>query len=188
MNVYRVFPYLPAAAPGEPGHPDYVHRPRQGSGRLDNPTRYRCSYFSAQPSGAVGEVFADLPRWSDAIFTFPALAGARRALGTYHVADDAPILDLDDARHLLDRALRPTQVIARNRPVTQAWALRIFEEQRSGDGDPLWDAVRWWSYHRPLWQVLGFFRNPPLAVKVEPLSLAHTDVVDAARSLHRLIV
>jgi hypothetical protein len=187
LLLYRVFPYSPSAGSGEAGHPDYVHRP-QGAGRLDNPNEYECLYLSAEASGAVGEVFGQLSQWSVDMFTFPAAPGATRALGTYELADEAPVLDLDDAQTLLDRGLRPTQVIERNRPTTQAWALRVFREiDQSRRGARKWDGVRWWSYQRPYWRIYGLWGPRPHCVQVDALDLAHPSVVDAAQALARPI-
>lgn len=191
MLLYRVFPHLPSAGAGESGDAMYLHRP-QGQGRLDNPDRYDTWYFGQTPETAVGESFANLTVWRSAMFAFPALPGASRALGIFELQDDARILDLDDANALRDRALRPTQVIARNRPVTQGWARSIFDE-RAADGSRKWDGIRWWSYHRPHWTVIALW-NPPgeqpvfSCVDVEPLTLTHPAVVDAARSLGKQIV
>ncbi len=44
---------------------------------------------------------------------------------------DLPYVGLDDAPTLAKRKMRPTQVIERNRPYTQAVALKIHQEQRS---------------------------------------------------------
>jgi hypothetical protein len=115
------------------------------------------------------------------------LPGSRRALGTYRVPDGTPILDLDDAEALLDRGLRPTQVIERNRPATQAWALSIFNE-RASDGGRRWNGVRWWSYHRPQWRIYGLWEITPDGVAIEALDLAHPAVQDAARTLARPVV
>ena len=146
-------------------------------------------YLSAEASGAVGEVFGQLSQWSAPMFVFPALVSSYRVLGTYELPDDAPILDLDDARALLDRGLRPTQVIVRNRPVTQAWALRVFREtDDSRAGARKWDGVRWWSYQRPQWRVYGIWGSKPRCVHVDKLDVSHTSVVDAARVLARPIV
>lgn len=122
MLVYRVFPHLPTAERGDSGDAMYVHRP-QGRGRLDNPDRYDIWYFGLTPETAVAESFADLAVWRAGMFDFPALPGARRALGVFDVPDEARILDLDDANAPRDRALRPTQIVSRIRPTTQAWAL-----------------------------------------------------------------
>lgn len=183
MLLFRVFPYLAGAHVGEPGHPQYLH-PAQGAGRLDNPREYQCWYLSAEASGAAGEVFGDLARWSDGMFGFPALPGARRTLGTYEIPDDTPLVDLDDAQNLLDRGLRPTQVIGSNRPVTQAWALRIFNERAHG-GTRKWNGVRWWSYHRPQWRIFGLWEIEPRCVDTGALDVGHPAIVDAARTLVR---
>lgn len=190
MLVYRVFPYLAAAAPGMPGHPLYLHRP-QGHGRLDNPAHYDTWYFALTPEAAVGESFADLSTWTEDMFTFPKVPGARRALGTFEIDDGWPVLDLDDARTLYERRLRPTQVIARNRAVTQSWALGVFDE-RDDRGERRWSGIRWWSFHRPHWTVIALWyaRGEPVAHKVvlvEELNLAHVAVRDAARSLAKAI-
>lgn len=55
------------------------------------------------------------------MFDFALLPGARKALGSYRLPDDLRVLDLDDPRELLEWSLRPTQVVARNLAVTQAW-------------------------------------------------------------------
>jgi hypothetical protein len=146
---------------------------------LDNPEHYRVRYFAATPAGAVAESFGTLTRWAPAMFAFPGLGpAAARALGMYEVPDDTPILELDDARALLDRRLRPTQVVTRNQPVTRTWALRIFREPRG------WAGVRWWSYYRPEWPIVGLWRDEGLRVRAaEPLSLDHPAVDEAAREL-----
>ena len=183
MLLYRVFPYVEAAAAGDAGHPLYLHRP-QGSSRLDNASDYDCWYLAAEASGAIGETFGDLGIWTPGMFAFPLLPGAVRALGVYRIDDDTPILDLDDAQNLLDRGLRPTQVIERNRSVTQAWALKIFRETKSNGGHR-WNGVRWWSYQRPQWRIYGIWGITPEFVEVHDLDLEHPAVQDAAIALGR---
>jgi hypothetical protein len=180
MLLYRVFPHLPSAPAGRPGHPEYLHRP-QGKGRLDNPDLYDVWYLSAEAPAAIGEVFADRLHWDTGMFDFPLLPGSRRALGVYSIPDDSPILDLDDARALLDRALRPTQVIERNRPTTQRWARAIYAEPTG------WAGVRWWSYHLPQWRIYGLWRLTPRIEHVEELDLNNAAVTDAAHVLPRLL-
>ncbi|MFZ0216465.1 MAG: RES family NAD+ phosphorylase [Candidatus Dormiibacterota bacterium] len=181
MLVYRVFPYLAEARPGEPGHPDYVH-PEQGSGRLDNPDLYLVRYLTTEPSAAIGETFAHLTYWNRAMLRFPGLPGARRVLGVYSLDEEAvPLLNLDDARVLLERNLRPTQVIERNRPATQAWARRIYEEQS-------WDGVRWWSYHRPQSTILGVWREGAIHSERTEDLWEHPAFADAARALAKLVI
>lgn len=190
MIVYRVFAYDPNAAAGQSGHPDYLYRP-QGKGRVDNPELYDVWYYATAPEGAVGEARGDIPVWSDEMFQTPYLAGGRLALSEFRLPDDLFVLDLDDARSLLDRGLRPTQVIARNRPVTQGWAARIFAEQNA-DGTRRWAGIRWWSFQRPHWTVLALWVPPGAPVwhqfqHAAPLRVIDPVVRDAAASLGRPI-
>jgi hypothetical protein len=183
MLLYRVFPHLSGAAAGSPGHPEYLH-PSQGAGRLDNPAHYLTWYLALEQSAAVGEAFGNLTVWREEMFPFPGIPGARRALGAFSVPDEIPLLDLDDANGLLKRGLRPTQVVSRTRPVTQDWALGVFHET-NGDGSRKWHGVRWWSYQRPEWHVVGCWSTDvsPRCVEVEELRIDHPAVVDAAAAL-----
>lgn len=184
MLLYRVIPYLEAAGEGDPGHPLYVN-PAQGDGRLDNPTHYSILYFALEESGAIGERFGDETDWTDDMFKPAALPGSVCSLATYRLADQAPLLDLDHAANLTDRGLRPTQVIERNRSATQAWALKIFME-RNHRGERQWDGIRWWSYHRSTWRIVGYWgAELPRVLDCEPLGLTHPAVIDAGQELRR---
>lgn len=158
MLVWRVFPWVDRAAPGEPGHPLHVH-PDQGAGRWDNPDRYLALYVAASAEAAVGESFAHLVRWTVDMLPFPQVPGAVRALGVYRYDEEAhPLLDLDDARALLDRGLRPTDVVVRNRPRTQAIARSVHDEGH-------WAGIAWWSMHRPQWPLMVFFGTDVVTVE-----------------------
>ncbi|KAF0966620.1 RES domain-containing protein [Rhodococcus sp. T7] len=185
MLVYRVFPYLSTAAPGQPGHPLYEHRPQRG-GRIDHPDYY-VWYVSRLAEAACGESFGNLARWEDSMLEFPLLPGSRRALGVFELPDDLRILDLDDPAELVRLGLRPTQVVTRNLTVTQRWGHRIWSETEPHTGDRAWQAVAWWSYHRPQWSVLAGWLRPQL-VRVEPLALDHPAIVDAAKALQRIVM
>jgi RES domain len=181
MLVYRVFPHLPHARYAEPGHPLHLHA--QGTGRLDNPGQYRIWYLALEPAGAMAEVFGDRGTWDAAMFEYKPTAGGRYALATFFLADDTPLLDLDDPRNLLARGLRPTQVIERNRAATQNWALNVFNE-RNDRGSRIWQGVRWWSYHRPQWRIIGYWGdNSPNVLNIEQLSLTSPPAIDALASL-----
>jgi len=183
--VYRVFPYLPAARPGRPGHPLYEHHP-QRAGRVDHPDYY-VWYVTRQPEAAIGETFGDLAVWEPSMFDFPLLPGAHRALGVYVLPDDLRLLDLDDPRVLLDRSLRPTQVVTRNLAVTQAWGHAVWAETDPHDrAQRKWQAVGWWSYHHPTWSVLASWERPRFD-HAEPLDLTHPAVTESARVLLRLL-
>jgi len=180
MLLYRVFPYRAASNEGEAGHPLYLHTP-QGAGRLDNPDHYLVRYFAYSVEGAVAETFGGLTRWTSAMFAFPGLAGGERALGAYTLPDETPILDLDDAHALVERGLRPTQIVSRDRTLTQAWALRISQEPAG------WAGVKWWSSYRPHWSILGLWNDAGLEVlAVTPLAIDHPGVIEAAAELAKL--
>jgi RES domain len=177
--LYRVFPHVGGARPDEPGHPLFVE-PRQGVGRWDNPGRYLVRYLAVSPAAAVGEAFANLSVWTPAMLHRPDLPGSQRCIGTYQFDETAnPLLNLDDAQVLLDRRLRPTDVVIRNRARTQEIAGGIFDEAR-------WAGVRWWSYHRPQWPLVALWAEPNITVQVvEPIP-GHPAVDEAAGSLHKV--
>jgi hypothetical protein len=185
MIVYRVSPFLPAAAAGTPGSPTYLHKP-QTQGRLDNSSHYDIWYLSLTEAGAVGETFASHPTWSDLMFEFGKLPGARFSLHSFQIPDSCPLLDLDDANSLFERALRPTQVVTLNRSVTQSWALKIWNE--IGTGGRKWHGVRWWSRHSAEWPVIALWTGTPTLIESEPLSTVHKSVIEAAGVLNRRIV
>lgn len=158
----------------------FIH-PDQGLGRWDNPDRYGAMYVAASPSGAIGESFAHLSTWSRAMLPFPAIPGATRALGVYRIDEEAhPLLSFDDPRALLDRALRPTDVIIRNRPRTQQIARDVSEEGR-------WSGLTWWSMHRPQWTLHLLWDLEDISVEdVQPLP-GHPAVRDAGQLLARTL-
>ena len=178
MLLYRVFPYLATASPGDPGHPLYVH-PDQGRGRWDNPGAYRAVYAAGSPSGAIGEAFAGLSTWSAAMLPFPSVAGSVRTLGLYGFDEEAhALLDLDDARMLLERSLRPTDVVIRNRPRTQGIARAVHAEGT-------WAGMSWWSMHRPQWTLYVIWLPDVLRIeRVEPVP-GHPALLDASQLLAR---
>lgn len=182
MLVYRVCPYLPDAAPGHPGHPLYVHKP-QRAGRIDHPD-YSVWYTARTPEAACGETFGNLPRWSDSMFDFPAL-DTRRVLVTASLPDNLRICDLDDAHRLVQLGLRPTQVVARNLAVTQSWGHRIWSERDPHDtAARRWDAVSWWSFHRPSWTVTASWTEPEVQ-DISELTLDHPAIAEARQALLR---
>ncbi len=188
MLVYRVFAFDPKAPAGSSGHPDYLYHP-QGSGRCDNPGLYDAWYYATTPEAALAEVFGDLATWSAGMFDTPYLPTGRRALGVYELPDDVALLDLDDAKSLNDRGLRPTQVVFRIRSATQAWSKLIFEE-KAASGKRAWQGVRWWSYWKPHWTVFVVWIEPAQPVlhsfvRAEALDLTHAAVESARKSLNR---
>lgn len=177
MELYRVIPHLDDAAPDAPGGP--MHVPSlQGGGRVDNPEHYRVLYLSDALDGAVGEAFGLWDIWTDELLMgHPSLAGSVTALATYRF--DGEPLDLDDPAVLVERSLRPSRVVTRNRETTQRWALDIWRERR-------WPGVRWWSFWWPEWGSVGLWALDELtALDVSPLSREHPALLDAQSTLNR---
>lgn len=178
MLLYRVFPWLDRAGQGEPGHALHVAE-RQGAGRVDNPDLYRVLYVSSAPAAAVAERFGTLTPWTPRMFLTPELPGSRKALATYELDDGVTVFDLDDTRALQELGLRPSQVVTRERAVTQRWAREIFSRRRAA-------GVRWWSYYDPRWYAYALWERTGLRVRsVEPLDLDHPAVREAAEVLRR---
>lgn len=151
---------------------------QQGGGRVDVPGR-TVLYLSSAPAGAVAEVFAPLASWLPQMFVSPTQPRARRSLARYELAESAEVLDLDDAAALGSLGLRPSEVVSSDRTVTQRWAGAIAGQRR-------WEGVRWWSYYDPRWYSYGLWDRRHLTVTgVEPLSLDHPAVVEAATALRR---
>lgn len=178
MLLYRVFPWLASAEPGTPGHALFVP-PSRGAGRIDNPGYYDALYLSSAPAGAVAEIFGDLSVWTPEMLRKPQIPGSVRAVGTYELDESARVFDLDDPRALVELALRPSEVVTREREVTQRWALAIFQRRA-------WTGVRWWSYYDPRWYAYGLWDRGSLrVVDVQPLKLDSPAVVEAATVLMR---
>ena len=178
-RLYRVFPWLESAARGQPGHP--FHLPTtQGQGRIDNPEHYSVFYASDSAAGAVAEAFVNHAVWTSDLFRVPALPGGRRALAIFS-AERIAVLDLDDARALLHRRLKPSDVVTRDRLRTRLWSLAAFHERE-------WGGIRWWSSHDPdrgsygLWNIAGL-----VVLDISPLDTNHPAVVEAARAMSRVL-
>ena len=128
MRVFRVLPFDPDAAEDEPG--GVFFRPPGGKNRADSPTlSYSCLYVSDSAAGAIAEVFGRFDMWDRALVEArPAsllLPNSSFALVTYELADDARVCDLNSAERLLEYRLRPSDVVTRDRAVSQAWAAKI---------------------------------------------------------------
>lgn len=178
MNLYRVFPWIEGEAEDRPGGPLFVS-PMQGSGRVDNPEHYLVLYAADAPAAAVAEAFGNLHIWSAGMLVGPrSLPDSTRALATY--AAEPAILDLDDPRMLVERDLRPSRVVTRSRAVTQAWALRIYQER-------LWAGASWWSFYNSDWSSFGIWDRSNLeVVRVERMTATHPSLEEARRVLNRM--
>jgi hypothetical protein len=180
-TLYRVLPYLKLARKGQPGHP--LHVPAStGSSRVDNPELYDTLYLGDSPLGAVAEAFGWAARWNAGLLRgSPAIPGSTRALVSYDLPDHTPLCDLDDAERLQALTLRPSQVVTRDRSVTQGWARAVYAlGQFAG--------VRWWSYYNPEWGSLGMWDTGGLTVRdVAILTVEHEAFVAAAADIVRIV-
>jgi hypothetical protein len=178
LKRYRVLPFRADAGEGQPGHPLFIPTP-SGAGRVDAPGTYSVVYVSSAPAGAVAEAFGGIPLWTSAMLDRPSLERSRRALAAYELPAEAPVLDLDDPDELKRLGLCPSDVVTRDRDVTQRWAVAVYREHQ-------WIGVRWWSYYDPRWYSYGLWDRRDLSViGVEALSLEHPAVVEAATVLRR---
>jgi hypothetical protein len=180
-TAYRVLPYLRSARAGAAGHPLYVP-PSTGASRVDNPGVYEVLYLGDSAAGAIAEAFAWKPTWDIGMFRgAPSLPGSVRALASYSLDDAAPVCDLDDSARLVELGLRPSQVVTKERAVTQRWALDIHNLGRFA-------GVRWWSYYDPRWGSIGLWDLR--AIKLLDVRVLDDvddpDVVDAADVLNRV--
>ena len=187
---WRVFPWDPAARPGEPYTPQYLlPAGAQTGGRFDlgdSPVLYLAL---DDPAHALAEVLqylrgrlevrdAHLRRRDRASGRYLQLALVETWLadGTY---DALP--DLGDPATLLRLGVRPDELASRDRAVTQ----RISRALAADHGVP---GFRWWSAFSGDWHVAVLFmgRVDPLAVrygKPAPLHLHHPVVNPAAAEL-----
>jgi hypothetical protein len=191
MLVHRVTwvdPDWTALDPEEPFHPAWVAVERQGGGRFDNRHRYAALYAATSAQAAVGEAFGNASVWIETEVTRPK-EGRPRCLVTLDVPDTVRLLDLDDARTLVELGLRPSDVVRRNRDHTQEIALAVWLESKTTGVKGL----RWRSYWRPEWEVVVVWSDrldPPWfpfvrVLAVEELGIDHPAVVLAAEVLPR---
>ncbi len=162
MRAYRIAPWDPGAGGGRSQLLDGVAAVRAGqqSGRWDNSRLYGALYLSLSQAGAVAEVLGNHTEWVDALFDSPG-TGLRRHLLTVEIADRVAgeLVDVDDARFLADRGLRPSEVAGRARTRTRTLAADLFSEGAPG--------IRFWSYHRPEWTNVVLFAPPVTGGDVE---------------------
>lgn len=180
MKLYRVFPWIESAASDEAGGVFFV--PPQGTGRIDNPEHYGVLYASDSAAGAIAEAFTRNPyrmHWTPRMLR-PRLPDAVTAIAEITPrASDILLCDLDEPQQLAAQALKPSNVITRERTATQTWALHIFEQRRFA-------GIRWWSCHESRWGAVGWWNVQSLrksTVTIQPLSLGDESLQEAARTL-----
>jgi hypothetical protein len=180
VKLYRVFPFDAGAALSDRGGALFVPSP-SGQNRIDNADLYGVLYVSAEPHAAVAETLGRIELWRPATFVH----ASRRplALATFEAPDDLPLFELNDVDALRSIGVtRPTDVVTRDRAITQAWARTIFE--RGG-----FAGVRWWSYYNPDWPVVGLWDHNSLTLARPPeiLTVDGAIVLEAAAAIVRQI-
>lgn len=130
----------------------------------------------------MAEAFGWASRWGSGLLRgSPAIEGSIRALVAFDLSEDAAICDLDDARRLVELRLKPSNVVTRDRSVTQRWARSIYDGGR-------YAGVRWWSYYNPDWGSIGLWDMSVLTIsEIEPLAVDHPAFVRAAAAINRVI-
>lgn len=180
MNLCRVIPYDPSAAPTERGGALFVPAGNRRN-RIDNPDLYDTLYLAGAPEAAVAETFGRSPIWTAE--TFIHGTGRPYSLVTYNLPIGTRIFDLDDIDALKSIGItRPSAVVTRDRVKTQAWARAIFESGR-------YDGASWWSYYSPDWMVMGLWNRSEVIMTGVPeiLSANNNAVREAARTIVRQI-
>jgi len=154
LNLYRVLPLEPGAAEHEAGGALFV--PDSTDGRIDNVGVYRVLYLAREPEGAIAETYGRIPLWKPAMLK--SASGFPHSLVTYSLPDTSKVFSLDDSAALTSLGVaNPSQIVARNRPFTQALALRIYGRHR-------YIGVSWWNYYEPAWASFGLWDTSSLKV------------------------
>lgn len=153
-----------------------------GRGRIDAPQLFAVLYLSSAAAGAVAEAFGRLDVWSASMLREAGSTGAMRVVAEYELSDSTRVLDLDDVASLAELVIRPSEVVTRDRAVTQAWAIRAYRKRR-------WAGIRWWSYYDPRWYAYGLWDISKLRFReADVLSSTHPALLEAASVLKRTLV
>jgi hypothetical protein len=181
--LWRVFPWNPAAAEGEPFSAGFVPA-GQGRGRFDLPGRPSgVVYLAETPEHAVAELIQRF-RSQPAPLEQADLVVAGQTLAlvavTLSPAASAGVADLCDPELLARHGIRPDDTAARARPPSQRAAADLHAAGHAG--------LRWWSAFFGEWHSVVLFRDrlEPGALDYgapAPLHLAHPALTEAALAL-----
>ena len=145
---WRVFPWDPAAKPGEPFSASYVY-PNQGSGRFDLRDA-RVLYLAETAVHAIAE---KLQRFRGQRLDRYDLkeSGHPLALVECQLTSMAKIADLCDPALLVKHALKPDVLASRDFAKTQPVARTLYDEGYKG--------LRWWSALSGDWHTIVLFMD-----------------------------
>ena len=180
MKLWRVLPWDPSAAAGEPGDVLWVPRAFQGTGRHDAPDRYGCLYLAEAAVSAVAEMLAPFRGTGDLQPELLVRSSRQLALAELDLDAHAALVDLDDPAVLTAETLRPSIVATGRRETTQDYAVRQFERHPDAAG------LRWWSTLEASWIHVTLFDRALHAVTVRgvrPLAVDDETVIAAAKHL-----
>lgn len=180
MILWRLLPWQPDVPATSPGGPLWFPRELQGAGRHDNPDRYGCLYASESPLSPTVEALAPFRGTGALTSGMLVRAGVPLALSRLELSEEDRLMDLDDPAVLADSGLRPSRVATGQRVLTQAYAVRLYDEHPASAG------LRWWStIEANLLNVTLFDRalDDLRAPEVTQLTLEHPTVREAAELL-----
>ncbi|MDP9019040.1 MAG: hypothetical protein M3N19_12070, partial [Candidatus Eremiobacteraeota bacterium] len=116
-------------------------------------------------------------KWTPGMLGLERFPHLIRSLAWYDISADSLICNLDDPSVLLAERMRPSQVISRDYDQSQAWALRLYQQNR-------WSGVSWWSFNDARWTSMGLWNLESIErFGVEPLGIDHPAFAEAARVL-----
>lgn len=168
---WRVFPWDPAAKPGEPFSPSYIY-PKQGSGRFD--VSGKLVVYLAET--AVHAVAEKLQRFRGQKLDRKDLRESGRDLALVECTSNIPkIADLCDPRVLAKHGIAPDVLASREITRTQAIAAALQKEGYAG--------LRWWSALSGDWHTIVVFEGRIEYAEPEALTTGHKAVQEAAAAL-----
>ena len=180
MRLWRVLPWDPSAAAGEPGNALWVPRAFQGTARHDAPDQYGCLYLAEDAVSALAESLAPFRGTGDLRPELLVRSGRQLALAELELDAQAVLIDLDDPAVLTAETLRPSVVATGRRTVTQEYAVALFERHPDAAG------LRWWSTLESSWIHVTLFDralDALTASRVRALAIDDRAVSEAAAHL-----
>jgi hypothetical protein len=174
--LHRCFAWNERAGDTAADGPLWFPRTYQGEGRHDQPDRYGCLYLSTSALSTVVEQLARF-RGQRLLPSLLRRRGLPLALADLELDDAAELVDLDDPAVLRRERLRPSRVATRDRRVTQAQALALFERHGKAAG------LRWWSTYEAAWINVTVFDRAASRLRagsIRALTLTDPLVVEAA--------
>lgn len=165
---FRVFPWDPAAKPGDPFSPSYIN-PHQGAGRFD--VAGKLVVYLAE--SAVHAVAEKLQRFRGQRIDKKDLLESRKTLAIVECEPKKlKVADLCDPAVLLKHDLRPDVLASRDITKTQGVATELSQSGFAG--------LRWWSALSGDWHTIVVFEGAIEYGTPEALTLGHQAVKDAS--------